>query len=115
MRGQLLLGADGPGKAEIDERLHPGDVERAGVGRASHGRGVGSKPKVVIAPARTGTSTMPIVSPAATRVDVTQSWADLVLAEDTLDQVNGLVARLRHGHQVLDGWGYREKLARGAE
>ncbi|MBP6847685.1 MAG: ATP-binding protein [Kofleriaceae bacterium] len=50
----------------------------------------------------------------ATRVEVTQSWADLVLAEDTLDQVNGLVARLRHGHQVLDGWGYREKLARGA-
>ncbi len=54
------------------------------------------------------------VAGLATRVEVTQSWDDLVLADDTLDQIRALVARLRHAHQVLDEWGYRGKLARGA-
>lgn len=49
----------------------------------------------------------------ATRVEVTQTWDDVVLAEDTMDQVQALVARLRHAHLVLERWGYRAKLARG--
>ena len=49
----------------------------------------------------------------AHRVEVTQNWDDIVLAEDIRDQVNALVARVRHSHQVLDKWGYRQKMARG--
>ncbi|HEY5951422.1 MAG TPA: ATP-binding protein [Kofleriaceae bacterium] len=49
----------------------------------------------------------------AQRVEVTQSWDDLVLADDTRDQVDGLIARVRHAHQVLERWGYRGKMARG--
>jgi len=49
----------------------------------------------------------------ATRIEVTQTWDDAVLPEDTRDQVHGLVARLRHAHLVLERWGYRAKLARG--
>jgi hypothetical protein len=49
----------------------------------------------------------------AQRVDVTQSWTEVVLAEDIRDQVNALIARVRHSHQVLDQWGYRHKMARG--
>lgn len=50
----------------------------------------------------------------ARRVEVSQSWDDLVLADDTRDLVAGLVGRIRHAHQVLDLWGYRKKIARGA-
>jgi ATPase family associated with various cellular activities (AAA) len=49
----------------------------------------------------------------AQRVEVTQSWDDLVVAEDTSDQIEALVARVRHAHQVLERWRYRGKLARG--
>ncbi|MEO7094250.1 MAG: ATP-binding protein, partial [Polyangiales bacterium] len=49
----------------------------------------------------------------AQRVDVTQSWDDLVLGDDTRDQVDALIARVRHSHQVLERWGYRGKMARG--
>jgi hypothetical protein len=49
----------------------------------------------------------------ARRVEVTQRWDDVVLADDTLDQVHALIARVQHGHQVLEQWGYRGKMARG--
>ena len=49
----------------------------------------------------------------AQRVEVTQSWDDLVLDRDTRDQVDALVARVRHAHQVLERWRYRGKMARG--
>ena len=50
----------------------------------------------------------------AQRVEVTQRWDDLVLADDTVDLIVALVGRVRHAHQVLDRWGYRQKIARGA-
>lgn len=50
----------------------------------------------------------------AQRVPITQSWEDVVLADDIRDQVQALVARVRHSHTVLDQWGYRAKIARGA-
>ena len=50
----------------------------------------------------------------AQRVEVTQSWDDLVLADDIRDRVVALIGRIRHSHQVLDSWGYRRKIARGA-
>ena len=50
----------------------------------------------------------------ATRVEVTQTWEDLVIADDTADLIEALLGRVRHAHQVLDLWGYRQKIARGA-
>ena len=50
----------------------------------------------------------------ARRVEVTQTWDDLVIAEDIVDLITALIARIRHSHQVLDRWGYRRKIARGA-
>ena len=49
----------------------------------------------------------------AITVPTTQSWDDLVLPEDTLDQVLGLIARVRHAHCVLDVWGFASRLPRG--
>ena len=49
----------------------------------------------------------------ADRVEIRQTWSDLVLPRDTLDQVNALVARARHAHVVYDDWGMRRALPRG--
>jgi SpoVK/Ycf46/Vps4 family AAA+-type ATPase len=54
------------------------------------------------------------MSGLAQRVDVTQTWDDLVVAEDIADQIAALIGRIRHAHQVLGQWGYRSKIARGA-
>jgi hypothetical protein len=50
----------------------------------------------------------------AQRVEVTQSWEDLVIADDIRDLISALIGRIRHAHQVLDQWGFRRKIARGA-
>ncbi|MEJ7597833.1 MAG: ATP-binding protein [Kofleriaceae bacterium] len=49
----------------------------------------------------------------ARRVDVKQAWSELVLAPDLMDDVKGLLGRVRHAHFVLERWGFRKKLARG--
>src|SRR3569623_708588 len=49
----------------------------------------------------------------AQRVEVTQSWDDLVIAEDIRDLISALIGRVRHSHQVLETWGFRRKIARG--
>jgi hypothetical protein len=49
----------------------------------------------------------------AQRVDVRQDWSELALSPDTHDDVRALIGRVRHAHRVLDGWGFRRKLARG--
>jgi hypothetical protein len=49
----------------------------------------------------------------AHRVAVKQSWDDLVLAPDTLAQVHGVAARVKHAHLVFEQWGFRQKAARG--
>jgi hypothetical protein len=49
----------------------------------------------------------------ATRVEVTQSWDELVLPAEVLDDVKALVGRVRHSNQVLETWGFRAKVPRG--
>jgi SpoVK/Ycf46/Vps4 family AAA+-type ATPase len=49
----------------------------------------------------------------ATRVDVMQTWDDLVLPPDTLEDVRALIARVKHAHQVYEKWGFKQKMPRG--
>ena len=49
----------------------------------------------------------------AERVEVKQGWGDLVLDADVMDQVQALVARVRHGHEVYETWGFHQKMPRG--
>jgi len=49
----------------------------------------------------------------AHRITVNQDWSELVLVPDTHDDVRALIGRIRHSHAVLEGWGFRKKLARG--
>ena len=50
----------------------------------------------------------------ATRQEVKQTWDELVLAPDLLDQVKMLTARVRHANLVLEDWGFSSKLAKGS-
>jgi SpoVK/Ycf46/Vps4 family AAA+-type ATPase len=45
---------------------------------------------------------------------VRQTWSDLVLPSDTLDDVRALIGRVRHAHVVLERWGFRRCLPRGS-
>jgi AAA+ superfamily predicted ATPase len=49
----------------------------------------------------------------AKRVEVKQSWEDLILAPDIVDQIQALIARVRRAHQVYEEWGFHRKAARG--
>lgn len=50
----------------------------------------------------------------ATRVDIGQRWDELVLPPETRDDIEALIGRVQNSHFVLDDWGFRQKLARGA-
>jgi hypothetical protein len=50
----------------------------------------------------------------AHRIEINQDWSELVLPPDTLEDVRSLVARVQHAPFVLEKWGFRRKLARGA-
>lgn len=49
----------------------------------------------------------------AHRVEVSQTLDDLVLSDDSWEQVNALIARVKHAPQVLGDWQYQTKMARG--
>ncbi|HEY0479955.1 MAG TPA: ATP-binding protein [Kofleriaceae bacterium] len=49
----------------------------------------------------------------AERVVIRQTWNELILADDVMTRVVGLVGRVRHAHMVYEQWGYRAKMPRG--
>jgi len=49
----------------------------------------------------------------AKRIEVSQTWDDLILAPDIMDQIHTLIARVRHAHTVYEDWGFRSKAPRG--
>jgi hypothetical protein len=49
----------------------------------------------------------------ATRVTVTQSWDDLVLATEQEDAITELVARVQHRSRVFETWGFGAKVGKG--
>jgi len=53
------------------------------------------------------------LSHLARRVEVTQSWDDLVLADDQLSPIVELVARVRERRRVYETWGFAAKVGKG--
>jgi len=49
----------------------------------------------------------------ARRVSVTQTWDDLVLPQDQLAQLAGLIARVRQRRRVFEEWGFAAKVGKG--
>ncbi len=53
------------------------------------------------------------LSASARRIETTQSWDDLVLPIDQFDLLIELVARVRRRDQVMQEWGFANKVGRG--
>ncbi|MBA2539389.1 MAG: ATP-binding protein [Deltaproteobacteria bacterium] len=49
----------------------------------------------------------------ATRIEVSQTWDDLVLPADVLDSVRGAVDRIAYRNEVFGDWGFARKLGKG--
>lgn len=49
----------------------------------------------------------------ARRIEVTQTWDDAVLPDDTRDRANEIIGRVRHAYHVLETWGYRKRMPLG--
>jgi hypothetical protein len=49
----------------------------------------------------------------ATRIEVSQSWDDLVLPTDQIEVINYLLARIRQRRTVYETWGYAAKVGKG--
>jgi hypothetical protein len=94
---RFRLGAGGIGRAVATARLHAGDAA----------------PSTTHLTAGVRANIAERLGELAVRIDVAQGWNDLVLPPDLLDQVHSLIARVRHAHAVLEGWGYASKVARG--
>jgi hypothetical protein len=114
---QLRLGSETTADREIDAcatryRLGAGGIARAiGSARLLAGDAPPSGPQLVQGLRMTIAEQL---GDLAQRQDITQRWDELVLAPDILDQVEALVARVRHSHRVLGEWGFGSKLAKGS-
>jgi AAA+ superfamily predicted ATPase len=93
-------------------RVGPAAIERAVASAQSHGDDGSLDATALTAGLRHNIAQR--LAGVAERIEVTQTWDDLVVADDIGDQIAALVGRIRHGHQVLEQWGFRSKLARGA-
>ncbi|HKE15359.1 MAG TPA: ATP-binding protein [Kofleriaceae bacterium] len=47
------------------------------------------------------------------RVTWRQGWADLILPDDSLEEVREFIARVKHKRRVYDEWGFARKFAKG--
>jgi predicted nucleic acid-binding protein len=47
------------------------------------------------------------------RITWRQGWDDLILPEDSTEEIREFIARMRHKRQVYDDWGFSRKLAKG--
>ena len=49
----------------------------------------------------------------ATRLEISQTWEDLVLAEETGESVASIIDRIRYRSEVLGDWGFARKVGKG--
>lgn len=47
------------------------------------------------------------------RIEWKQNWAELVLPDDSSEELHEMVARVKHRRHVLDDWGFGAKIAKG--
>ena len=108
---------DRPPEAELDLVAHRYELGAGGIAaaaRSAHHRAVAQVPALADLVAGVQDNIAEKLGELAKRVEVTQRWDELVLPPETRDDVAMLISRIRNAHAVLDGWGFRKKLARGA-
>jgi SpoVK/Ycf46/Vps4 family AAA+-type ATPase len=53
------------------------------------------------------------LSTLGVRISWRQRWEDLVLPEDSTEEIREFIARVRHRRRVYDDWGFQRKVAKG--
>jgi SpoVK/Ycf46/Vps4 family AAA+-type ATPase len=53
------------------------------------------------------------LSALGVRITWRQTWSDLVLPDDALQEIREFIARVRHRRRVYDEWGFSRKMAKG--
>ncbi|HLL22528.1 MAG TPA: ATP-binding protein, partial [Kofleriaceae bacterium] len=110
---------DAIGDVDLDVIAHRYDLGAGGIGAAArsaihHASHAGRAPTLDDVVAGVQDNIAERLGELAKRVEIKQEWSELVLPPETLEDVSALVGRVRHAHFVLDRWGFRKKLARGA-
>ena len=117
VRGKLwieALGVEGEGDAELlatQYPLAPALIRRAAEAACAHAADRAIAPHDVEAGVRSVLDDR--LAGLARRIDVTQTWDDLVLPDDHLLAVRELVARVRRRRTVYEDWGFAAKLGKG--
>ncbi|MEO7730220.1 MAG: ATP-binding protein [Kofleriaceae bacterium] len=121
-RGRLwraLAGATAANRADFDLIAHRYPLGAGAIRRAIASALVlsGKPPGTALAPLELAAGIRQNVAERlgglAERVVIKQTWDELVLADDVMARVVGLVGRVRHAHLVYEQWGYRSKMPRG--
>jgi hypothetical protein len=103
------------GQIALRYRLGPGGIDRAAASARLLRQARGDRGPVqmtdLIAGVRNNIAES--VGGLARRIEVKQTWDDLVLAHDLMDQVHALIGRIRHAHRVYEEWRFGSKQARG--
>ena len=121
IRGKLWRRAlgDGPGIGELADRaaarypITGGVIVRAAdsAKAATGARGDRMTADDVHAGVRSALDSK--LSTLGVRLTWKQTWAELVLPDDALDEVREFVGRVRHRKRVYDDWGFARKIAKG--
>jgi ATP-dependent 26S proteasome regulatory subunit len=96
--GGVLLRSAGSAAALAEARAH------AGGARGVHSRDIHDGLR----------STLDVkLSGLGRRITWRQGWDDLILPEDSLEELREFIARVKHKRQVFDDWGFSRKMAKG--
>ena len=95
-------------------RLTTEDIRHAaarakGIAMARDPGSAALEPDDLLAAARSQST--PILSGLATKVTPHHHWPDIVLAPDTMEQLQEMCGHVEHRHLVYDLWGFDQKLA----
>ncbi|MEM7340382.1 MAG: AAA family ATPase [Actinomycetota bacterium] len=94
-------------------RLGPSQIARAAAAGRTQAALNGGEPDVGSFAAGARTQNSVGLERLARRVAPKATWTDIVLPDQTVDQLHHLVTRIAHRHQVLDEWGLRRGGGRG--
>jgi AAA+ superfamily predicted ATPase len=116
-RAKLWLAELGQGTPEDGEYLAtqypfaPALIHHAAKAAKLHASGRDLQPEDISAGVRAALDDK--LGDYATRIEVTQTWDDLVLPDDQLAAIEYLIARIRQRRTVYEDWGFAAKVGKG--
>jgi len=118
-RAALWLRALGAGAGDTAERaasrypITGGVIERAAASARARARARGSAIEAEDIHAGVRATLDVKLSTLGVRLTWRQTWDDLVLPDDSIEEVKEFIARVRHRRRVYDEWGFARKVAKG--